>query len=62
MSTFFKHIKLHEYDITHSDLLRACQDELIASGLQEHLTQDELMCLAEHKLRKFKNFMRPLFQ
>ena len=61
-SKFFKHIDISQYEITNSDLLRACKDELIMLGLDTILTEDELMVQAEYKLKKFKDFMRPLFQ
>ena len=60
MSTFFKHVELHKYDITERDLLRACVDELVASGY-DILSEEELNLLARHKLEKFKDYMRPLF-
>ena len=61
-SKFFKHIDISQYKITNSDLLRACKDELIMLGLDTILTEDELTVQAEYKLKKFKDFMRPLFQ
>tara|TARA_B100000287_G_C20255943_1_gene632024 strand:+ start:341 stop:586 length:246 start_codon:yes stop_codon:yes gene_type:complete len=56
----YRHVKPHEYETTHRDMLRASTDELIARGYDKLLEEDELKVLAQYHLEKFKNYMRPL--
>ena len=61
VSNHYRHVKVHEYETTHRDMLRASTDELIARGYAKVLEEDELKVLAQYHLEKFKNYMRPLF-
>ena len=58
--SFFKHVALHEYDITDKAISQACYDELVASG--NNSTEDQLRVLADDMREQFKDYMRPLFQ
>ena len=60
VSNHYRHVKVHEYETTHRDMLRASTDELIARGYAQILEEDELKVLAQYHLEKFKNLMRPL--
>ena len=60
VSNHYRHVKVHEYETTHRDMLRASTDELIARGYAQILEEDELKVLAQYHLEKFKNWMRPL--
>ena len=60
VSNHYRHVKVHEYETTHRDMLRASTDELTARGYAKVLEEDELKVLAEYHLEKFKNWMRPL--
>ena len=60
LSNHYRHVKVHEYETTHRDMLRASTDELIARGYAQILEEDELKVLAQYHLEKFKNWMRPL--
>ena len=60
VSNHYRHVKVHEYETTHRDMLRASTDELIARGYTQLLEEDELRVLAQYHLEKFKNWMRPL--
>ena len=57
--SFFKHIKLHEYDLTDKGVSQACYDEMKLDGYI--LPEDELRVLADYKREQFKDYMRPLF-
>ena len=57
--SFFKHVALHEYDITDKGISQACYDELVASG--NNSTEDQLWVLAHDMRDQFKDYMRPLF-
>ena len=57
--SFFKHVKLHEYDITDSGITSACYDELVADGNNSDPKQLEI--LARAMCEEFKDYMRPLF-
>ena len=59
MSSFFKHVKLHQYDITDKGISQACYDELVADG--NNSTEDQLRVLADDMREQFKDYMRPLF-
>ena len=61
VSNHYRHVKVHEYETTHRDMLRASTDELTARGYAKVLEEDELKVLAEYHLEKFKNYMRPMF-
>ena len=61
VSNHYRHVKPHEYETTHRDMLRASTDELIARGYDKILEEDELRVLAQYHLEKFKNYMRPMF-
>ena len=56
---FFKHIQLHEYDITDKGISQACYDELKASG--NNSSEAQLKILADNMREEFKEYMRPLF-
>ena len=62
VSNHYKHVKVHEYETTHRDMLRASTDELIARGYAQILEEDELKVLAQYHYEKFRNFMAPLFR
>ncbi len=57
--SFFKHVQLHEYDITDKGISQACYDEMKREGYI--LPEDELRVLADYKREQFKEYMRPLF-
>ena len=61
--SFFKHISLHEYDLTDKGVSQACKDEIIADmgDAWVHLTEEQLRVLADHGREEFKDWMRPLF-
>ena len=62
VSNHYRHVKVHEYETTHRDMLRASTDELIARGYAQILEEDELIVLAQYHYEKFRNFMAPLFR
>ena len=62
VSNHYRHVKVHEYETTHRDMLRASTDELIARGYSQILEKDELEVLAQYHYEKFRNFMAPLFR
>ena len=43
--SFFKHVSLHEYDLTDKGVSQACYDELVASG--NNSTEEQLRVLAD---------------
>ena len=57
--SFFKHVQLHEYDITDLGIRQACYDELVADG--NNSDEKQLRILAHAMCEEFKNYMRPLF-
>ena len=57
--SFFKHVQLHEYDITDLGITQACYDELIADG--NNSDEKQLRILARAMCEEFKDYMRPLF-
>ena len=61
--SFFKHISLHEYDLTDKGVSQACKDEIIADmgDAWVHLSDEQLKVLADHMREQFKDYMRPLF-
>ena len=59
--SFFKHVQLHEYDITDKGITKACYDEMKADGYDIVITEKEMQVLAAHRCEEFKNYMRPLF-
>ena len=58
----YRHVKVYDYETTHTDMLRASTDELIARGYAKVLEEDELHVLAQYHYEKFRNFMAPLFR
>ena len=62
VSNHYRHVKVHEYETIHRDMLRASTDELIARGYSQILEEDELKVLAQYHYEKFRNFMAPLFR
>ncbi len=58
---FFKHISLHEYDLTDKGISQACYDEMRADGYDIVISEKEMRILADAKREEFKNYMRPLF-
>ena len=58
--SFFKHVQLHEYDITDLGIFQACYDELVADG--NNSAEKQLRILAAAMREEFKDYMRPLFQ
>ena len=56
---YFKHVQLHEYELTNAEISQACYDELVASG--NNSTEEQLRALADIEREKFKDWMRPLF-
>ena len=61
--SYFKHIQLHEYDLTDKGVSQACYDEIVAElgDAWVHLSEEQLRVLADHEREKFKDYMRPLF-
>ena len=59
--SFFKHVKLHEYDITDKGISQACYDEMRADGYDIIISEKEMRILADAKREEFKEYMRPLF-
>jgi len=59
--SFFKHVKLHEYDITDKGISQACYDEMRADGYDIVISEKEMRILADAKREEFKDYMRPLF-
>ena len=61
--SYFKHVQLHEYDLTDKGISQACYDELVAElgDAWVHLKEQQLGVLADHEREKFKDWMRPLF-
>ena len=60
--SFFKHVKLHEYDLTDKGVSQACYDEMVAEGdYNGILSEQELRVLADFHREGFKDYMRPLF-
>ena len=57
--SFFKHVKLHEYDITDLGIRQACYDELVADG--NNSDEKQLRILSVAMCEEFKDYMRPLF-
>ena len=57
--SYFKHVQLHEYDLTNAGISQAGNDELVASG--NNSTEEQLRALADIEREKFKDWMRPLF-
>ena len=57
--SYFKHIELHESELTNAGISQACYDELVASG--NNSTEEQLRALADIEREKFKDWMRPLF-
>ena len=57
--SFFKHVALHEYDLTDKGVSQACYDEIVASG--NNSTEAQLRILADAMREEFKDYMRPLF-
>ena len=57
--SYFKHVQLHEYELTNAGISQACYDELVASG--NNSTEEQLRALADIEREKFKDWMRPLF-
>ena len=61
--SYFKHVQLHEYDLTDKGISQACYDEIVAElgDAWVHLTEEQLRVLADHDREKLKDWMRPLF-
>ena len=59
--SFFKHVALHEYDITDKGISQACYDEMQMDFRYKNLSEAELQTLADAKREEFKDYMRPLF-
>ena len=57
--SYFKHVALHEYELTNAGITQACYDELVASG--NNSTEEQLWVLAADEREKFEDWMRPLF-
>ena len=57
--SYFKHVALHEYELTNAGITQACYDELVASG--NNSTEEQLWVLAADMRGRFKDYMRPLF-
>ena len=57
--SFFKHVALHEYDLTDKGVSQACYDEIVATG--NNSTEAQLRILADAMREEFKDYMRPLF-
>ena len=59
--SYFKHVSLHNYDLTDKDISQACYDEMKAEGFDLVITEKEMRVLADHRREEFKDWMRPLF-
>ena len=59
--SYFKHIQLHEYELTNAGISQACYDEMKAEGYDLVITEKEMRVLADHRREEFKDWMRPLF-
>ena len=61
--SYFKHVQLHEYELTNAGISQACKDEIIADmgDAYVHLTDKQLNILADAMREEFKDYMRPLF-
>ena len=57
--SYFKHVQLHEYELTNAGISQACYDEIVASG--NNSSEAQLRVLADHMREEFKDYMRPLF-
>ena len=55
--SFFKHVQLHQYDITDKGISQACYDEMKAEGYDIVITEKEMQVLAKHRCEEFKNYM-----
>ena len=44
--SFFKHVQLHEYDITDLGVTQACYDELVADGNNSNEKQLRILAAA----------------
>ena len=53
--SYFKHVQLHEYELTNAGISQACYDELVASG--NNSTEEQLRALADIEREKFKDWM-----
>ena len=59
--SYFKHVQLHEYELTNAGISQACYDEMKAEGYDLVITEKEMRVLADHRREEFKDWMRPLF-
>ena len=61
--SFFKHVSLHEYDLTDKGVSQACYDEITIDNplLEDVLSQEQIQVLADDMRERFKDYMRPLF-
>ena len=61
--SFFKHVQLHEYDITDKGISQACYDEITIDNplLEDVLSEQQIKVLADEMRERFKDYMRPLF-
>ena len=59
--SYFKHVQLHEYELTNAGISQACYDEMKAEGYDLVITEKEMRVLADHRREEFKGWMRPLF-
>ena len=61
--SFFKHVQLHEYDITDKGISQACYDEITIDNpiLEDILSKEQIQVLADDMRERFKDYMRPLF-
>ena len=47
--SYFKHVSLHNYDLTDKDISQACYDEMKAEGYDLVITEKEMRVLADHR-------------
>ena len=63
--SFFHYVEFTDYELTESDMLRCCYDEVVAeakdTGDFPLYSEAGLWSAASFKLQEFKNWMRPLF-
>ena len=63
--SFFHYVEFTDYELTESDMLRCCYDEVVAeakdTGDFPMYSEAGLWSAASFKLQDFKNWMRPLF-
>ena len=55
--SYFKHVQLHEYELTNAGISQACYDELVASG--NNSTEEQLRALADIETVSYTHLTLP---